>query len=383
MSTRPPRILIVGIGDLSTRLAHLLALTLPAAEVHLASRSIERATRYANLASFSARTLGSDVRFAPLELDLPRVADTAQVVSDLDPDLVFMGASVQAARAIMDLPPDLFRALDEAQLGPWLPMHLALCHELMRAVRMSGRTPTVVNGAYPDAVGPALRTQGLAPDIGIGNVGNVVAGLRSAAARQLEVPVDRVGLRLVAHHYFSHHVHRFGEADGIPHHAVLTVDDVVAEVDAPRMFADLAGPCRRQGGKEGQQLTASSAASVVRAALAAEPALVHAPAPGGLPGGYPVLLSRTGAELALPSGTSPAAAQKINEECQVIDGISAILPDGTIEFERKNMTVMRELLGYDVASIHVDEARPAAEELAARYEEFVRRTCGSAPEVVA
>lgn len=120
MISHHPRILIIGVGDLSVRLAHLIALSLPTAEVRLASRSLERATRYANLASFSARTVGSGVRFKPVELDLPRIADTAHSLSEIDPDAVFMGASIQAARAIMDLPAEVFRAIDRALLCPWL-----------------------------------------------------------------------------------------------------------------------------------------------------------------------------------------------------------------------------------------------------------------------
>lgn len=95
-------------------------------------------------------------------------------------------------------------------------MHLALCHELMQAVRMSGSDATVINGAYPDAAGPALRTQGPAPHIGIGNVGNVVTGLRTAAAHQLEAPVDSVDLRLVAHHGQRWSPERPAEAEEFP-----------------------------------------------------------------------------------------------------------------------------------------------------------------------
>jgi len=282
-----------------------------------------------------------------------------------------MGASIQAARAIMDVSPDVFRQLDQARLGPWLPMHLALNYELMQAVRLAESRATVVNAAYPDAVGPALATIGLAPHIGIGNIANVVPGITWAAAQELDAHPSEVEINLVCHHYFSHHVHRFGEAHGIPYSLTVFRDGEEEAVDHEAIFTRLASTLRRQGGRDGQQVTATSAARTVLALLSDEPRELHSPAPGGLTGGYPLRVSRERIDLVLPEGLSEAAARDVNRRAQVLDGIEQITSDGTIVFADEQMSILDDLLGYRCKQLHVVDAREAAAELRTKYERYV------------
>jgi hypothetical protein len=368
-----PRILLIGAGDLTVRLGHLLAGAEPEARIVLASRSLERATRFANLTKLAATNLGRRREVEAVALDLADIDRTAQEIRRIRPTVVFLGASVQAARAIMDLPDELFRRLDEAQLGPWLPMHLTLAYELMQAVRLAESRAVVVNGAYPDAVGPALAAIGLAPDVGIGNIGNIVPGITWAAAEELGVSPADVEVKAVGHHYFSHHVHRFGEARGIPHLLYVSVAGEEARIDADAAYARLSGGLRRQGGKEGQQLTATSAARLLLALLSRGESPMHAPAPGGMVGGYPVRVSCDGVRLDLPAGTSPSAAEVVNRLCQKLDGIERVAANGTVHFAEGPMAVMRDVLGYHCSELKVTDARSAAAELAGRYGAFLRR----------
>jgi len=57
---------------------------------------------------------------------------------------------------------------------------------LMQAVKASGIATKTVNAAFPDAVNPILARIGLAPDIGVGNVANLVPAVRLSIARLLE-----------------------------------------------------------------------------------------------------------------------------------------------------------------------------------------------------
>jgi hypothetical protein len=369
------RLLIIGMGDLGQRLLHmLLALDGGAFEVVVAARSADRALRFANLARYTATNLGSFVSVESARIDLEDLDGTTEALAKIQPDIVVNAASLQAARAILALPADAFRELDEAQLGPWLPMHLALNYQLMLALRRAGCRARTVNTAYPDAVGPALATLGLAPDVGIGNVGNIVPALTFAAARELGREPADLAVRVVAHHYFSHHVHRFGEADRVPF-LIEVSDRVSGEVLSPdhrRMFAHLTGPLRRQGGTEGQQLTSASAGQVIRALCSPDERRVHAPAPLGLVGGFPIAVSSAGIRLDLPAGVSEESAVSINEECQRIDGIDSIEPGGRIVFARENMSIMRRMLNYDCPEMQVEESLPWAQELSAKYREFIR-----------
>ena len=369
----PPKLLLIGIGDVTIRLAHLLATNGQPIDLVMAGRSLERATRFANLTKLAASNLGHYRDVEAVALDLSDIDRTAAEIRRIQPDLVFMGASVQAARAIMDTAPETFKELDQAQLGPWLPMHLALNYELMQAVRLAESRAIVVNAAYPDAVGPALATLGLAPHIGIGNIANVVPGITWAAAQELDAHPSEIDINLVCHHYFSHHVHRFGEAHGIPYGLTVFRDGEERIVDHEAIFGRLAAPLRRQGGKDGQQVTATSAARTVLALLGDEVRQLHSPAPGGLPGGYPLRVSRERIDLVLPEGFTEADAVDINRRSQILDGIEQISPDGTIVFAAEQMSILNDLLGYHCRELHVADARQAATELRSKYERFLER----------
>jgi hypothetical protein len=370
------RILIIGLGDLGRRLMHMLVGEHGSPfEVVVAARSAERALRYANLARYTAANLGVFTSVGSAAIDLEDVDRTAGAIARITPDIVVNAASLQAARAILGLPEETFRELDKAQLGPWLPMHLALNHHLMIALRRAGSAAIAVNTAYPDAVGPALASIDMAPHIGIGNVGNVVPALTYAAAGELGRDPAGLIVRLVAHHYFSHHVHRFGEAEGVPFAIEVSDKDSgeVLAVAPERMFARLTGELKRQGGTTGQQLTAASALQVIRALAGAGEQRLHAPAPQGRTGGFPVLVSAGGIRLDLPAGMTEQAAVAVNEECQRIDGIDGIHPGGRIVFAKENMSIMQRLLGYDCSEMVVEDSLPLARELSVKYGEFAAR----------
>lgn len=366
-----PTVLLVGIGDLSVRVAHLLSQQAEEVNIVMAGRSLDRAIRYANLTKFAAANLGCLRQVDGIEMDLQDEARTAETIAAIQPDIIFLGASMQAARAIVDLPAQAFRELDDAQLGPWIPMHLTLAYELMRAVTLARSQAKVVNACYPDAVGPALKSVGLAPFVGIGNVGNVIPAIRFAAAHQLGAAVEDVDVRLIAHHFFSHHVHRFGEAAGIPYLLDVSVAGRSEPLDDERLFGSLAQSLRRQGGRDGQQLTAASAITVIRAALGLSDGIVHAPAPEGMTGGFPVRFDRGSLALCVPPGISPAKAEEINQACQRLDGIAEISSSGIIRFEAEQMSVLTKMLGYECSEMKVGDTRAHAEELSTRYAEYL------------
>ena len=121
---------------------------------------------------------------------------------------------------------------------------------------------------------------------------------------------------------------------GIPYELTVFRDGEEQIVDHEAIFARLATNLRRQGGKDGQQVTATSAARTIWALLGDQPRQLHSPAPGGLAGGYPLRVSRERIDLVLPEGLSEADAQDVNHRAQILDGIERISPAGTIVFAR-------------------------------------------------
>lgn len=370
-----PLIMIVGVGDLSARLLNMLLANPATTRVVLAGRDPAALRARANLAAFTAANLGVTASPDVARLDLTDVDGTAQTIAELGPDIIFMGASLQSWRVITRLPKDVFEELDQAQLGPWLPMHLAPNYQLMRAVRMSGTGARVINAAYPDVVGPALAKIGLAPTVGIGNVANIIPALTYAYAHAAGADPAAVRVRLVAQHYFSHYVPRFGDAGAGAYHLTAWVGEekISDRIPDADIFGRLTGPLKRLGGVEGQLLTASSAMSVIAAMAGDSGAPAHAPAPGGLPGGYPVRVGRDGATPDLDPSLTVGEAIRINEECQRADGIERIAEDGTVTFTEQEMAVMRKMLGYDCPSLKPADAAQWAQELGGKYAEFAAR----------
>jgi hypothetical protein len=338
------RVLIVGYGDLGKKIANALVLDQRFDAIGVTARNAEQVERDANLLRFTAMNHGYRGDVSGHVVDLQDPASTLAALEEFEPSMVVNCATVQSWRRLTELPTELFRELDEAQFGPWLPMHLAPAQALSRAVRDYRGRPVLVNCAFPDAVGPVLAPLGLAPTIGAGNVANVVPALTWSAARVLGLPLDEVEVRLVAQHYYSHRLPRSGDAGDA--RAELEIRHRGRVLDLRQQLAEIQHGvstfCRRTGGIDGQSLTASSVLTVVRALISDRPVLVHAPAPGGLPGGYPVLASRAGFELSLPAGMDKSDAILINTIGQYADGVADIDPvTGTATIRSDKLAILQ------------------------------------------
>ncbi|NEC09501.1 hypothetical protein G3I26_30135 [Streptomyces sp. SID7909] len=367
--------MLVGMGDLSARVLNMLLTNTATHRVVLAGRDVEEIRKRANLARFTAANLGFFGDVDSVSLDLQDIGASAETLARTKPDIIFMGASLQSWRVLTTLPRATFEELDEAQFGPWLPMHLTLNYQLMQAVRASGIETKVVNAAFPDAVGPVLDKVGLAPTIGVGNVANIMPALTHGYAHLLDVHPSEVELRLVTQHYFSHYVPRFGDAGRGAYHLSARAGGrpVDPPVDHAEVFAQLGGRLKRLGGVDGQLLTASSAVRVLTGLATDSGVLAHAPAPGGLPGGYPVRVGAAGGTVDLDGSLTLPEAIRINEECQRADGIEGIDADGTVTFTEREMAIMKRLIGYECRTMKLGDTAEWAKELGHKYRAFARR----------
>ena len=369
-----PRILLVGLGELGSRVLAVLCRELPAtAVVHVLTRDAAAATTRANLAVQSALQLGRPPVVTCREADVRNEDQTAQAIADFRPDLVLSALTRQSWWVTSLLPPRAGARLAEARFGPWLPMHLAPVRHLMVALAAAGSDAIVVNAAFPDAVHPVLDTVGLSPDIGIGNIANVVPGVRLSLAERWDVPVDRVEVRLYGAHYVSHRASREGDAGeaGYVLRALLDGDDITEEVDLGNPFARLPIAYRRPGGRDGQLMTACSAVTVLRGLLSSRTSDVHAPGPRGLPGGYSVRVSSAGIDVNVPPGCGVDQLVEVNLGGLAADGIEAIGDRGGVTFRDREVSVMAEVLGYECPYLPLDDVDARAEELAARYAQYV------------
>lgn len=377
MAERSPHttLLLVGTGVLGGNVLDLLSWSGFPGRIVVAGRDQDRLVERVNLTRLASYNQGQYPRLDEVRIDLDDVERTAEELARIRPDVVFNATSVQTYWRISQLPRPVYRELNRPGVGPWLPMHLSPAHRLMTAIRMAGIDPAVVNGAYPDAVNPALATVGLAPLVGVGNVMNVVPALRAAVALLLRAPVDTVRVRLVAHHYVSNRLPASGDTAGAPYalQILLQERDVTAELDLTEVFKLLPTEIRRTRGPDGMYVTASSAAAVLRALRSPVPVPVHTPGPNGLVGGYPVLASAAGVTLDLPPTCSRAEAVAINERGQPFDGIERIRRDGRVEFTPLAIETVKRMLGHECPAIDVADCHEWARELRARYLSFAER----------
>ncbi|HXR02212.1 MAG TPA: hypothetical protein VN798_17660, partial [Pseudomonas sp.] len=257
------KLLIVGGGNLCLQILQILV-PRNRFEFHVASRDLEQTTRLCNLVRLAALQQDVAAQVQPWEMDLTEAAieRNAQTLARIKPDIIVNCASLQSWRVITQLPKAKFDALDQAQLGPSLPMHLAPAYALMRAVLQACPKSLVVNAAFPDAVNAVLYKVGMAPDVGVGNVANLIPATRCAIARLARCEPLQVRVKLIGQHFFSHYVPR----EGLPplqelHNLTYWVNgqEFTGEFLDEKIFAGVAAEFRRKGGMDGQYLTAMSA----------------------------------------------------------------------------------------------------------------------------
>ncbi len=153
--TPKKKLLLVGAGNLCLQILKILG-PKNAFEFVVLGRNEESTLRLCNLVALSCAQLGHDIAIKPVIADLTDVNKVTRILREEAPDMLVNCASLQSWRVITGLPKRVFEQLDQAQFGPWLPMHLTLMQYVMQAVKASGIVTTTINAAFPDAVNPIL-----------------------------------------------------------------------------------------------------------------------------------------------------------------------------------------------------------------------------------
>ena len=367
-----PTIMLIGLGGLGSVVLELLAREECLGRIVVGSRNVTRGIARCNLARLGAMAQGyaPSISFTPLDLnDKEAIAETVQKEA---PDIILSTAAMQTWWLPDLLPPEQAAAIKGAGFGVWLPVHLTLTLKLMEALREADYHGVTLTAPFPDVVNCVLGRLDLAPTCGVGNLDEIVPKVRLLAAERLGAPLDAVRVLLVAHHALEPAA--FGEPmDEIPPY-FLRVEvggqDVTETIHADEL---LLAPYPLTPGPPTHFLTAGSTVRLIRALLSDSGALLHAPGPNGLPGGYPVIVSRSSVQPALIEGLTLEEAIAINERSHRFDGIERIEADGTVVFCPEAADVLRAELGYDCDRLASDEFEERAKELIARFREYAER----------
>jgi hypothetical protein len=201
----------------------------------------------------------------------------------------------------------------------------------------------VANLSFPDVNHVVLDRLGLAPTIGLGNVSISHLRVRAAVRKNLMhegVLADSFPLiRLIGHH---NQVYNVMEAKA-PDNPGESIRVYLGE--AGRRADELA----YQGypitpGIDFNIITAAAALPVILALLpGAGPLRFSAPAPLGMPGGYPVVISDGSVELDLPENVDLQEAVDFQWQLARHDGVEEVAEDGTVLFTDKAKQAVKSI----------------------------------------
>ncbi len=330
-------VLIVGAGDAGLKMAAGLVQSGRLRRVTLADPASDRGAAAAGLLA----SLGEcPVDF--VALDGTRQGDVEALLRRLAPDLVVQSASLVGPWATIGRRDPVARALTAAGLAIQLPAQLPVLTSVMQAVRAVDFTGPVANLSLPDITHAVLQARGLAPTIGLGNVSMQLMRVR-AALRAEEAETDSEGelplIRLIGHHKQVY--------------GVMTAEAPADPGDRVRVYLGEEGRRADELAYRGFPLAPSIDYNVVTAASAlpvllallpgAEPLRYSAPAPLGLPGGYPVMIAGGAISLDLPPGAELDEIVAFHRRIGRGDGVEEIAEDGTVVFTDAARTAVAEL----------------------------------------
>lgn len=309
------------------------------------------------------------------------IEKNAEIIKEVNPRVIISGISMVSPRAIRRAlsSPELYAELVEVcGAGLLFPLQLRGAYNLGLAIKEANIDTFVVNSSYPDGVGPALRTQGLAPTVGLGNLDILVPSIRREVADREYVKPRDVMIFLVAPHFsFMWLVAGKPEPDKFcPYFLKIFVDskDISGKYDTGKLLKESAAVHAQLGlGAPEYPTVSASGAKNALALMLDRKVLTHAPSPNGMPGGYPVRLGSGGAKIVLPEGITEKEAIEINLEGQRREGIEEIRDDGTIVLAERVGDELKKVFDFRLKSFKVKEIDEVAKELWARMQEVGKR----------
>ena len=372
------KIMLIGIGELGGIVLEYLCRIPGICEIVTADSNADWGFRKTNSAIEGASYMGLYPNIKFHHIDLLNIEETAELLKQVNPTLICNGTTLQSWWVVNELPPEVNAQIyrDKCGIGPWAAMHLALTFRLMKAIKMSGIDTYVINTSYPDVINPSLDRIGLAPIVGIGNMDLAVPYIQKATSELLNVPIQNVGVELIAHHYHAYYWCRYGTGSEVPFYLRVYVgkQDVTDRLgDMKQFIAELPKRGMRPAGRHGQFVVAGSCLKNMMAVFNNTGEITHAPGPQGLEGGYPVRLSRKGAEVVLPKGLTLRQAREFNLVAQQHDGVQEIKANGDVVVTDEAYHTFKKMLNIDCRVITIEDSYEQAMELRKKFHEFARK----------
>jgi hypothetical protein len=309
LTSKPARVLIIGMGDLGAQIARIVIENRFASSCLLAGNSAA-AGQWAQLLQI---VTGSDVQGR--QVDALNAEALKKLFTDYEPDLIIQCATLLSPFALGRSNLPAVKAVLQGGFALQISAQLPAIRNVMLVRRSLGLTCPVVNCSYPDLTHSLLAAEDLAPTCGIGNV-----AIMAMRFERLIPGTKPARLRVIGHHaQLSRSL--FGNR---PVPLVYLEDRKLPE-------EELLLKTGLQGGSTLNYLAAATIVPILTGLLRREATVeTHAPGVFGLPGGYPVRFKDGEIQMDLPSGLSQAAAVQFNIESAVLEGIERIDECGTL-----------------------------------------------------
>lgn len=365
-------VMMIGLGKLGGPVLDELATRFPQHRFVCVSRSEAGLSLRANLSRYRAAQWGSFPEVITERCDLRDESGTTDLLSRHKPDVVFNATTPFPWWRLRELPRDLADRANVAGPGMWCTLDCLLPFCLCNAIMAASISPTHVNACYGDMTNAFLSDLPSAPRLGIGNLSNLVPGLRLAFADELRTPASEIRIRLVAHHAVSWAAPTDAGSKA-PFHLVVSHPrgKLVYEGPDDTCFAIMRRRASRTRGLAGLGVTIGSAVTVLSALMDGEGGEVHCPGALGHPGGYPVRISRNREiHLDLDETLPFPRALAINQDAQRIDGVDHVGPGHAVPTEAAREAFVATV-GMELPNVTFDNLEEHATEtlhrLDARY----------------
>jgi hypothetical protein len=312
----PAKILIFGMGDLGIQIARLIMENQYASVCMLAGQS-RASQQWAGLLHVST---SGDVRAARVDgLDVESVKT---LLANFEPDVIVQCATLLSPFAMKGVGTPAAQAILKGGFALQTAAQLPIIRSVMQARQALGLTCPVINCSYPDVTNAMLASEGLAPDVGIGNV--AIMDLRF---QRLIPGADDGGLQVIGHHSQLGHS-LAGEPAAAPTPVPLSYLHGRKLEDRELLL--------KPGLERGPTLNYLAAVTVLpilRGVLSTDSVMqAHAPGILGLQGGYPIQFTGGKIALNLPAAVTTEEAIRFNSLSAAGDGIERIDVDGTLSY---------------------------------------------------
>lgn len=359
------RLALVSLGVLGGALLEAVARRGVFEEILIATRNVEGAIAKANNARIGAALEGRYPNISVVSFDM-HAADAASRIAEFGADVVFCTPSMMPWWKLGRLDGARRDLVRNAPFACFTACHLAPMLAFREAWSKAGGTGHWVSASSPDVVNPVLALTGEGPVCGTGNVAEVIPKIRFGLARELDARPEDFDVRLVAQHafeYYCYHEVQVEPEDAPPFLLQACFEDRDLSLIAEEgLFVPYPIPYDL----DFNLITVSATLPVLEGLCSVAVTRTHAPAPNGLPGGYPVKVSAEGVELDLAPDWAEEQAVAVNRAGFPFDGIENLEDDGTVVFTGPAVTALEEITGRRVERMRVDDVPALAARLTER-----------------